>query len=413
VRKRTFSLLFGTLLCVIVAGCGGSADVVSQAPTAPEPRQFSQRVQDLLDSEVQGVIDELGIQGLTAGVWVPGVGSWTRAYGLANRETGEPMAFDQHVRIGSVTKTFTVTLILQLVDEGVLSLDDTLDQFFPGYPNGDRITLRQLANMTSGLASYTFDQQFQDDLFADPQAPWIPEQLIEIGRVNTLAGCPFAPQYCFEPGQGWAYCNTNTVLLGMIAEQVTGLPYGELVRRRITEPLGLENTFQSTLTTLPEPFAHGYTTQGLENGEQDATFWTPTWGFAVGDIVSTFDDLRVYGRALGRGTLLSPETQAQRLTKVTLPPNTPERAYMLGIGFNNGWVGHGGELPGYNVCTYYRPDLDAVLVVIVNSDFVEVDGKAIHPAYVVADRIIEVAAQESPLGEFDPEVPFIDIQVSE
>jgi len=408
----TKALIIPVLCCLLLTlGCGSSSGTVNQSTAGAQP-VFSQRIQEQLDSEVTQVIEELGIQGLTAGIWVPGEGSWTMAYGVADRETGEPMSFDQHVRIGSVTKTFTVTLILQLVDEGVLSLDDTLDQFFPGYPKGDRITLRNMGNMTSGLASYTFDQNFQDTLFADPQRTWTPQELIEIGRVNTIADCPFAPNYCFEPGEGWAYCNTNTVLLGLIAEQVTGLPYRELVRRRITEPLGLENTFQSTVTTLPEPFAHGYTSQGVAQGEQDATNWSPTWGFAVGDLVSTFSDLRHWGRALGRGTLLSAELQNERLTKVLLPPNNPERAYMLGIGFNKGWVGHGGELPGYNVCTYYRPDLDAVLVVIVNSDFVEVDGNAVHPAYVVADKLIEIAAQEAPLGDFDAEVPFTDIQIT-
>jgi D-alanyl-D-alanine carboxypeptidase len=306
-----------------------------------------------------------------------------------------------------------VTLILQLVDEGKLKLEDTLDKFFPDYPMADRITLLQLANMTSGLASYTYDENFQDRLFANPNEPWTPEELIEIARVNTLAGCPNFPDACFEPGEGWAYCNTNTVLLGMIAEQVTGESYSDLIRTRITEPLGLKNTFQATDGQLPVPFAHGYTSQGVDQGEQDATFWSPTWGFAVGDLVSTFDDLRIWGRALGRGDLLSPETQARRLTKVTLPPNAPSRAYMVGVGFNNGWIGHGGELPGYNSCTYYRPDLDAVLVVIVNSDFVEVDGVAIHPAYVVADKLIEIAAQEAPLGDFEAEVPFIDIQTAE
>ncbi|NJN47541.1 MAG: beta-lactamase family protein [Candidatus Competibacteraceae bacterium] len=174
-NRRHFCLMWILLLLGLgLSGCGGNDDDTISA-------QFSERTQRELETTVGQLFQELGVPGMMVGLWVPNVGKWTRAYGVSNRETGEPMHFDQHVRIGSVTKTFTVTLILQLQDAGLLNINDTLDQYFDTdpnsdkitltqpIPNADRITLKNLANMTSGLASYTFDPVFQDAFFGNPQ----------------------------------------------------------------------------------------------------------------------------------------------------------------------------------------------------------------------------------------------------
>ncbi|MEE4380304.1 MAG: serine hydrolase domain-containing protein [Candidatus Competibacteraceae bacterium] len=419
-NRRHFCLMWILLLLGLgLSGCGGNDDDTISA-------QFSERTQRELETTVGQLFQELGVPGMMVGLWVPNVGKWTRAYGVSNRETGEPMHFDQHVRIGSVTKTFTVTLILQLQDAGLLNINDTLDQYFDTdpnsdkitlaqpIPNADRITLKNLANMTSGLASYTFDPAFQDAFFGDPLRQWHPLELVNIGIANTVAGCPHAPPACFEPGTDWFYNNTNTVMLGLIVEKVAGKPYAELLRENILEPLKLRNTLKPTDNTMPAPVARGYTFQGLEDGQQqDATDWNPSWGWGVGDLVSTFDDLRVWGKALGRGDLIAAETQALRQEQVTVGPNQPGmNAYAIGMGYKQGWWGHGGELPGYNTLTFYRPDLDAVVVVITNSDEL---ANGIHPAYRVADVIIDLVARESPLlGDFGDEQPiFIDDSLSE
>ena len=397
------------LLSGLVA-CGGDDD-------AP---QFSARTIRDLEQAVAAKHQELGIPGLLVGVWVPGVGEWTQFFGVSDLDTGASMQFDQHVRIGSVTKTFTVTLILQLHDEGLLDIDDAVGKYFgtdPAsgkivlenpVPNADRITLRHMGSLTSGIASYTVDPGFQDVLFTNPERQWQPLELVNIGINNTIAGCPYARTACFEPGESWFYSNTNTVMLSLIVEHVTGKSYREVLHERILQPIGLHNTDQPTDNSLPEPFSQGYTLQGRDDGQlQNATHWNPSWGFGVGDLVSNFDDLHTWGQVLGRGDLLKPETQALRRQQVSVGPNRPgERAYALGMGYTRGWWGHGGELPGYNSMTYYRPDIDAVMVVIANSDELP-DGS--HPAYSVGDIIIDIAARESPqLEDFDPDVPFID-----
>jgi D-alanyl-D-alanine carboxypeptidase len=178
---------------------------------------------------------------------------------------------------------------------------------------------------------------------------------------------------------------------------------------QILTPLGMTETSFPDGAALPEPFARGYTRQGIPEGvEHEATFLDPSWGWAVGNLISTVGDLAIWAQALGRGTLLSAKMQAQRLTPVPLPPNSAERAYALGIGVNQGWWGHTGELPGYNTVVYYRPDVDATLVVVANHDFVEVDGRAVSPAVAFAARIIAIGAREAPLGALHPDDPTDD-----
>jgi D-alanyl-D-alanine carboxypeptidase len=284
---------------------------------------------------------------------------------VADLSSEEPMTPDVHQRIGSVNKTFTVSLLLQAEADGLLSLNDTIDQYVQDIPNGDEITLRQMANMTSGIASYTFDEQWQDEVFSDPQRVWTPEELVQFAIEDSPA---------FDPGTEFQYSNSNTVLLGIVLEQVSGKPIGDLFREQIIEPLGLQQTsFPNTDPSLPDPHAQGYTLQGQDDGEiGNATDWNPSWGWTAGGMISTIDDLLVYGRALGTGEgLLPPEQQAERLDSFLsddIPPNTADRAYGLGIGREYGWLGHTGTLPGYNTTVYYSPELDATVVVEVNSD---------------------------------------------
>ena len=386
------------VLAAALAGCDSSESDPS------DPDAFDRAFEQQLETTVTTLFEELDVPGAAAGLWVPGRGSWTTSLGVADPESGEPFAFENHVRIGSITKTFTVTLILQLAEEGLLGLEDPVSAYFDTdpastkitleqpIPRAEEITLRHLANMTSGLASYTFDPAFQERLFTDPTQDWDPVEIVEIGIENTHAGCPHTIEAgwaaCYEPGTDWNYSNTNTVMLGLVVEHVTGRSYGEVLRERILEPLGMAHTSHPTDATLPEPYARGYTSQGVESGQQEATHWNPTWGFAVGDMISRFEDLRTWGRALGRGTLLSAETQADRMTEVTVGINQPGvRAYGLGIVNTRGWWGHTGELPGYNSLTYYHPDLDAVMVVIVNKDD---EG----PAPRIADAMIDLVSEQ-------------------
>jgi D-alanyl-D-alanine carboxypeptidase len=379
-QRRLLVLVATALAAMLVSSCGGgggsqeedsAADTTSTENTqqATTTGEGGQAPEDALNAALDQSFSESGAPGVVAAVQTPEY-TWLETRGVADLSSEEPMTPDMYQRIGSVNKTFTVSLLLQAEADGLLSLDNTIDQYYEGIPNGDQITLRQMANMTSGIASYTFNEQWQNEFFSDPQRVWTPEELVQFAIDDSPA---------FDPGTDFQYCNTNTVLLGIVLEKVSGKPIGDLYREQIIEPLGLrETSFPNTDPSLPDPHAQGYTLQGQDDGEiGNATNWNPSWGWTAGAMISTVDDLLVYGRALGTGEgLLPPEQQAERLNSFLgedLPPNSADRAYGLGIGREYGWLGHTGELPGYNTAVYYSPELDATVVVEVNSDIASGD----------------------------------------
>jgi D-alanyl-D-alanine carboxypeptidase len=381
--QRALMALVVTALAalLLMSGCGGGGgsqeeDSANDTTTTTEDTEQAtatgntgQASQDALNAALEQSFSESGAPGVVAAVQTPDY-TWVRALGVADRTSEEPMTPDVYHRIGSVTKPFTISLLLQAVDEGLLSLDDTIDRYVEGVPNGDKITLRQMANMTSGLATYSDTKGFDGDPGADPYKVWEPEELAQIGIADSPA---------FDPGTEFQYSNTNTVLLGLVLEQVTGESIGELYRERIIEPLGLKDTsFPDTSdTSLPEPHAQGYTLQGQSDREPvNATDWNTSWTWTAGEMISTVGDLLAYGRALGTGKgLLSPAQQDERIDSLVSdvpplnqPPFKGDFGYGLGLTKEHEWIGHGGEMPGYNTSLFYHPELDAVMVVEVNSD---------------------------------------------
>jgi D-alanyl-D-alanine carboxypeptidase len=332
--------------------------------------------------------------------------TWIETRGVADLSSEEPMTPDVHQRIGSATKTFTISLLLQAEADGLLSLDDTIDRYIEGVPNGEEITLRQMAAMISGVANYTEDDQWPDMQTSDPYRVWQPEEVMQIGIKDS----PLV-----DPGTEWHYANTNTVMLGLVLEQVTGETIGELYRERIIEPLGLEGTSFPDLAdnSLPNPHAQGYTLFGQPSGGEpaNATDWNPSWGWTAGAMISTVEDLLAYGRALGTGEgLLPPEQQAERLDSFVddLPPlnQSPlegNLAYGLGLANEHGWIGHNGNIAGYTTFLFYHPELDAVVAVEVNSDISSGDcpeemptmkaGPQGIPCAAPADRIFRALAE--------------------
>jgi D-alanyl-D-alanine carboxypeptidase len=306
------------------------------------------------------------VPGAVVGVRSP-AGTWTQAYGKADPTTGTRMAVGVHTRIGSITKTFTATVVLQLAESGRLSLEDPIDKYVSGVPNGDRINLRRLASMTSGVGSYTRSKKFTDRYFAKPETVFTPAELLKVG----VSESPL-----FEPGEQFDYSNTNTILLGMVIEKVTGAPVEQAMQTGILDPLELTNTsWPGTSTKLPEPYAQGYTLQGdraTPDKPENATHWNQAWGWTAGELISDIDDLLTYGRALGTGQgLLDAKSQTARLTSFPTPGG-----YGFGFGCVAGWVGHAGELPGYNTSLFYDTTSDTTVAVQVNSDIASGDCEA-------------------------------------
>ena len=399
-------LLVTGLVLLLGSGCsGGDGSKGDSAAGTHTNRGGEQTTTADLDAALKKSFKESDAPGVVAAVQTPDY-TWVQAMGVADRVSGKPMTPEVHHRIGSVTKTFTATLLLKAADEGLLSLDDTIDHYIKGVPNGDKITLRQMSDMTSGLDSYTDDEQWVKEWSSDPTRVWQPEELAQIGIKESPL---------FDPGTEWHYSNTNTVMLGLVLEQVTGETIGELYRERIIEPLGLEGTSFPDLAdnSLPDPHAQGYTFFGQSSGGEpaNATDWNPSWGWTAGAMISTVADLLAYGRALGTGEgLLSPKQQAERLDSFVsdLPPlNQPplkgNLAYGLGLANEHGWIGHNGAIAGYTTYLFYHPELDAVVAVEVNSDIFSgdcpedtptmKDGPQGIPCAEPADRIFRALAE--------------------
>ncbi|MFE9054325.1 serine hydrolase domain-containing protein [Streptomyces mutabilis] len=276
---------------------------------------------------------------VTAGV--PGVtasagdarGTWSEAVGTGDLRTGEPRSERDRYRVGSITKTFVATVLLQLEAEGRLSLEDTVDEWLPGVVEGNghdggRITVRQLLNHTSGVHDYTADEEFVRAHFL---APGFFEHRYDTLTPRELVAIAMTHEPDFAPGAGWRYSNTNYVLAGMVIEEVTGHPYGDEVRRRLIEPLKLRATsVPGTRTTLPRPSGRAYSKlAGPATGPTyDVTRLNPSIAGAAGEMISSSADLNRFYTALFRGRLLPAEQLAEMTTTV---PAEPGAEYGLGL----------------------------------------------------------------------------------
>ncbi|MFG2621594.1 serine hydrolase domain-containing protein [Streptomyces sp. NPDC048507] len=346
-------------LLLVLAGAGAAPAAAAPAPaTATAVRADLDPVTvRRLDAAIGAVMEKTGIPGVNIGLWIPGRGQYVKAFGVADTRNRTPLKTDMYSRIGSVTKTFTVTAVLQLVDRGKVGLDDPVSKYVDGVPGGEHVTVRQLAAMRSGLYNYTEDPRFLDALRADPHRAFTPRQVL---------GYAFAHPPNSAPGTKWQYSNTNTVLLGLLVEKVSGQPLAGYLREHVLDPLKLSATSLPAGSALPEPHAHGYTDFAPGGAVVDATDWNPSWGWAAGAMISGLEDLRTWVPALVGGALLKPATQAERLRMG--PTGVPDLGYGLGIADFNGWTGHNGDLPGYETIAAGLPGNKATLVILINSD---------------------------------------------
>ncbi|WP_371098313.1 serine hydrolase domain-containing protein [Streptomyces sanglieri] len=354
----------------------------SASPASPSEEfpPLTPAVAKRLDRAVRQVMGDARVPGVTVGLWVPGKGSYVRAFGVADKSSGAPMSTGLNMRVGSVTKTFTVTALLTLVDQGKVGLDDPIGKYVKGVPDGDRITLRELAGMRSGLFNYSMDPDFFKALTSDPQRPFTPQELLDYSFKHPLQ---------FQPGEKFEYSNTNAILLGLVVEKASGRPLADYLERNVFEPAGMNHTFLPRTAAFPAPHAQGYTDQTASGRTGNATNWNPSWAWAAGGAISDQRDLRTWARVLATGTLLSPAAQAERLRMG--PSGLPDTGYGLGIFDVHGWVGHNGSLPGYESLVVHMPDTKATLVVLLNTD---TDFRGSEPSTLFGEAITRVVTPQ-------------------
>ncbi|WP_409175102.1 serine hydrolase domain-containing protein [Brevibacillus fortis] len=322
--------------------------VQSQAPKLPTNENATAH-QKSIEALVNQIVKEPGIPGMIVQSTRNGQ-KWSYAAGEANIEDKSKMRPDFHFRIGSVSKMFVATVVLQLAEEKKLSLDDSVEKWLPGVLNssgfdGNKIKIRHLLNHTSGIPD-SVDQSFLDMLIHNPKMKFTLEEELKV----ALSKKPL-----FAPGTDVEYANTNTILAGMIILKATGKSYEEQIKERIIVPLKLTGTsLPGSSTLIPVPHARGYFND-LGEGLKDYTNMNLAWaGGPAGDIISTTDDLNTFIGALLGGKLLKPEMLDQMLT------GTPYEDG--GYGLNNVGLGifeyklangtsvwgHGGGVPGSN-----------------------------------------------------------------
>jgi D-alanyl-D-alanine carboxypeptidase len=340
--------------------------LAAAAPAAPASPAKARPRAAALTAAIRRVMHQTSIPGAVVGVWQPGSAPFVKAFGVRDTTTRRPMQTRLYMRIGSETKTFVGTALLQLVDEGKVALDDPVGTYLAGVPNGDAITLRELADMRSGLFNYTSNLAFARAWFGAPRRAWTPRQLLAYG---------FSKPALFPPGAGYEYSNTNTVLLGLVIEKVSHEPLPVYIRRHILTPERLTHTSFPTGTAFPSPHAQGYTNNTLKclvSGGRacrrivNTTDWSPSWGWAAAAMISTLEDLRRWAGDVATGRLLTPAGQRQRLRFHAT--GVRHVGYGLGLSNSNGWLGHNGGVPGYQSLTIYLPSERATVVALINTN---------------------------------------------
>jgi D-alanyl-D-alanine carboxypeptidase len=323
-----------------------------------EPAHAASHWRQAVSKGVKQVMAQNPIPGAIVGIWRQGRRPYIKTFGVRSTATHRKMVPDLHMRIGSETKTFTATAVLQQVDKGKVGLDDPISKYVAGVPNGDGITIRQLLEMRSGLVSYTAVDAWANLLLADPRRAWTPAELLPYG---------YSQPPLFPPGTNYNYSNSNYVLLGLVVERVTGQRFSDYVRRKVLRPSGMTHSLLPNDAKFPKPHAEGYTEQTLSGQLENSTNWNPSWGWSAGAMISTLSDLHRWARIVATGKLLSRATQRQR-TQFIQVPSTPSAAYGLGLVNIDGWIGHNGSLPGYESVTVYLPGKRLTMVVLINSD---------------------------------------------
>jgi D-alanyl-D-alanine carboxypeptidase len=353
-----------------------------------EDLRFPDDVVERLDEAVADRMEYNDLPGAVVGVWVPGEGEYVVARGEANLETGEEREVGDPFRVGSITKTFVATAVLRLVEEGELSKSDKLAEWYPDFPNAEKITVDDLLRMRSGIVEgwdidgYALWEAYEKDRLAGVSAD---DEIERAAKSSAQLGYP--------PDQKTEYTNANYVLLGKIVEEVSGEDLGAHLARTIFEPLGLESTAYPKTSDLPGDL-HGYHRDIDRVEPVDTTVVNPDPIAGAGAMVSTVPDLKVWAKVVCTGRLLDPETHEARLRMQPLSGSPYRVGYGEGIIEAGSFCGHGGDVFGFNSAMWYLPQRDATIVVSVN----KTDLHAEPPAEALAGDIVAILFPGHDLG---------------
>lgn len=334
----------------------------------------------------------------------------TRAVGESM--TGVPATADMHFRNGAVAISYVATLLLLLAEDGTVSLDDRLSRWLPDVPHADRVTLGQLAQMTSGYHDYVLgNDAFADAAYADPFRAYTTDDLLDFAVHKPLQ---------YEPGTNWSYAHTNYVLLGLALEKATGRPMTDLLDEKVLRPLGLTGTRASLTAEIPEPALHAYTSERrqalrIPDGTsfyEESTYWNPSWTITHGAIqTATIADLEATAVGIGSGKLLSPDSYRRMVSTdlrgrtraqpgcPTCMPMTDRYTYGIGIVISGDWLLQNPMFSGYGGLEAYLPARKLAIAVAVTfaPEAFDAQGNYTNAAQTLFSRIAaELAPDDAP-----------------
>jgi len=306
--------------------------------------------------------------------------------GLGDVTHKTAMRPDDHFKIASLTKTYTATVVLQLVAEGKLRLSDSVERRLPGVvPNGHNITIRQLLNHTSGLADFEADPRYLEPyLSGDLGYYWSPRELVEMAVSHEPLFVPGKTEHA-------SYSSTNYVVAGLIVEKVTGSSIGAELKRRIFEPLRLRETTYPTRPGLPSPFAHGYMVLGNPPAI-DVTGLSHSMSPASGAIVSTAVDVADFYRGLLSGRLLRADLLTAMKTTISEGDKVdiPGQRYGLGLELFptscGDALGHNGVVPGYQTFIFSTENGQRQALLMMNHDSATAPRAAGEAFFEIIDK---------------------------
>jgi D-alanyl-D-alanine carboxypeptidase len=362
------------------SGCSGiSAADISLAGI--KTLSASQEAQ--IDAFVTQKMAEHQIPGVIVAVYEANKIPYIMVKGTSEVATNRPLKTTDRFRIGSITKTFTATVILQLAEERKLNLDESILKYFPDLPNASKITVRHLLNMTSGLSNYTDDAELGMTLLSNPAKNFTQEEIYSVIRSRS------SKTALDEPGTKAAYNNSNYFLLGMIIEKVTGKSAGDEIKRRICDRLGMSDTYMSESEYIDGAHSLGYMQDGTLTVEFKSN---PSWCWTAGAMVSTLADIKKYIKSMATCELCpkyASERHAWRELRSYANPygaGTVKMSYGLGIANFGGMLGHNGAILGYStLAVYYQPR--DITVIILTNKFMETP---VHSEEILRDRIFGV-----------------------
>ena len=322
-----------------------------------------------MDEALAAGVDQ-GIPGIALAIEEGSDQIYSGVAGLASIEEGIPLEANDRFRIYSITKTFTATVVYQLVDEELIALDDAVAMWLDEpavqrIPHVERVTIRQLLNHTSGIYDFGDDDDspFWEDAFLGAKADWT--KVWTVPELLTYADPDNHAPY-FAPGEGFHYSNTNYLLLGMIVEKATGSTFEDELQNRILTPLGLADTSLATGGVVPDGVVDGY--QLLDGELLNVTAINLSWVWSAGGMVSTTADLLRFARATRDGELMSPASFAEMFSFV--PSENPNLQFGNGlykdVTPNGTLVGMDGGSAGFSANMMWLEEEDLTVVVLVN-----------------------------------------------